>query len=224
MKKLNYVFLFVAILLLSCEKGNENVTVLIDQSGYFNVKVVDLNQKGIEGIELKLYYEGAPGPLEVGETDASGNYDFGKLLQGYYEYEGLVEKNGMEYYIGGPIQIIAGDRKSVTSEPFLNIGELRITLVNNYQQALENVNVALIPHPAYSNYTFQQLLDDAYYIRSTNSEGLVNFLDVPAGDYYNYRSYSLMVYYDEFNYGFPNSNNVYVISDEVQEYTLTVYF
>ncbi|MCF8370383.1 MAG: MSCRAMM family adhesin SdrC [Bacteroidales bacterium] len=222
MRKSIYLFMVASILLVSCDKDSENMTVLIDQSGYFNVKIVGLDQKGIEGIKVSLYPSGTSGVLAIGETNASGEYDFGKLLQGYYQYAGMVEKNGMDYYFGRPFQIIAGDTKSFTDEPFLNVGDLTVTIVDHYYLPIENINVALIPEYYSYNDPFQSSLDKAYFIRSTNSDGTVFFNDVPAGTGFSYRSYSIMVYFDENSYDYPSSNNLRVSYHSNEEYTFSV--
>jgi hypothetical protein len=91
-------------------------------------------------------------------------------------------------------------------------------------QPIANVKVALIPHPNYSNeiYSFQDMIDESYDIQVTNSEGWVEFKDMPVEGLYN-RQYSVFVYKDSNNYRYSfNNNQIWIYRDFVQNFTIEV--
>jgi len=85
--------------------------------------------------------------------------------------------------------------------------------------------VALIPHPRYSNvdYHFQELIEEAYAIGKTNSDGWVEFQNLPSGTERYSFDYSALVYFDSSTYDYPIYNNyVYTTRDFKQSFTIKV--
>ena len=54
MKKLNFLFIFY-LLLTSCDKYPDNLTVLLNQSGTVSLKVIDKNQNGVNKAKVSIY-------------------------------------------------------------------------------------------------------------------------------------------------------------------------
>ena len=216
-------------LLVSCEKDPDNLTVLLNQSGTVSLKVTDDNQNGFSGAKISIY-SSIPERERIfyGSTDVNGICTIGKVLQGQYMYYISAENNKKTYQSSEYFQVIAGEDKIIEVNPFLNIGDARIRIVKGYaNEPIADVNVALIPHPNYSNetYYFQELLEEAYAIGKTNSEGWVEFQNLPAGAGGYSFEYSVLVYFDSSTYDYPVSNNyVYITRDVKRDFTIRVNF
>jgi len=211
-----------AIALFSCKKDSDNVTVLLNQSGTVTVKVTDDNQNGFKGAKVSIYSSIPEGErIYFDSTDSKGICTVGKVLQSQYGYYISAEKNNKTYQLSGFFQVIAGDDKIIEVNPFLNVGNARVKIVRGYSnEAITNVNVALIPHSRYSgvNYVFQELIAEAYAIGKTNSEGVVEFQSMPADV-----EYSVLVYSDSNTYDYPTYDNfVYVTRDFKRNVTIRV--
>jgi len=209
-------------LLASCEKDPDNLTVLLNQSGTVSLKVTDGNQNGFQGAKVSIYSSIPKGErIYYGSTDANGICTIGKVLQGQYGYYISAEKNNKIYQLDEYFQVIAGEDKIIEVNPFLNIGDAKIRIVKGYQEEpIADISVALIPHPRYSgvSYYFQELIEEAYAIGKTNSEGWVEFQDIPVGI-----SYSVLSYFNSSTYYYPAVNNyVYITKDWKQNYTIRV--
>jgi len=233
MKNLNFksvfsTFLCVSTVLLclffaSCKKDADNLTVLLNQSGTLSVKVTD-NNKGFPGAKVRIY--SANSELYSGSTDANGICNIGKILQGQYECYVSAKNDKKLYESIQYFQVIAGDDKTLVVNPFLNVGDIKLTIVQGYyydDSPVPDVNVALIPHPHYANveYNFQDLIEEAYAIGKTNSEGVVELFNLPAaGDGYNF-NYSVLVYYNSDKYDYPYSS-VYITKGVKRSFTVRV--
>lgn len=223
MKNSIFLLVLIALLFVSCEKNPDNITVTLNQSGTLKVNVTDESHNAVSKAKFavisrfidnyqRIYYD---------STDASGKLDVGKLLEGTYEYYVWVKKGNRDYTIHDAFQIIAGDEKIIEVNPFLNVGNVTITIVNENNVPITDVNVALIPHPKYSNinYTFESLLEEAYYTGAVNSKGSVRIEKIPA-DW----EYSVLIYRNATEYEYPNYNNyVYAFRDEERSYTIQAY-
>lgn len=218
-------FLATIFLLASCEKDPDNLTVLLNQSGALSIKVLDDSQSGFKGAKVSIYSSIPEGErIYYDSTDINGICDIGKVLQGQYEYYVYAMKDNKTYSYSEYFQVIAGDTKTIETNPFLNVGDARVKIVNINSEPIADINIALIPHPNFSNvdYYFQDLLDEAYAIGKTDSEGWVEFQDLPAGSKYS-MEYSVLVYYDSENYDYPIYNNyVYVSRDLERNFTIEV--
>lgn len=148
----------IALLFVSCEKNPDNITVTLNQSGTLKVKVTDGSHNGVSKARLSVFsrINDDYGRVYYDSTDVSGNLDVGKLLEGPYEFSLWVKKDNRIYYSREYFQIIAGNEKIIEVNPFLNVGNITISLVKANNEPLSGVNVALIPHPKFSNenYTF----------------------------------------------------------------------
>ena len=207
-------------LLASCEKAPDNLTVLLNQSGIVSLKVTDGNQNGFRGAKVSIYSSIPAGErIYYGSTDANGVCTIGKVLQGQYGYYISAENNNKIYQLDGYFQVIAGEDKIIEVNPFLNIGDTKVRIVKGYQEEpIADINVALIPHPRYSgvSYYFQELIEEAYAIGKTNSDGWVEFQDMPVGT-----SYSVLAYFDSSTYYYPAINNsVYITRDLMRNFTI----
>ncbi len=222
MKTINVYILLASIFLFSCDKGQDSITVYLDQSGTFKVKVLDNNENAIEGADVGLYYDRGSYMITSETTNTTGEVDFGKLLQGCYWYYMAVEKAGLEYQAGELFQVLTGNETYKTATPFNNVGNLSVKIVDNYNVALSNINIALIPENIYSNSDFDDLISKAYFIDVTNASGWVYFNDVPSGpnQWYN-RYYSVVAYYDSSNYAYSYAN-LYVYPESDHEYTIEI--
>jgi len=234
MKKrfLNF-WLFVALVLAvavfnSCGKDDDdkdplsNLTVLLNQSGTVSIKVIDDNKNGFIGAKVSIYSSIPKGErIYYNSTDANGICTIGKILQGQYGYYITAEKNNKIYQTEEYFQVIAGEDKIIEVNPFLNIGNAKIKIVKGYQEEpIADIGVALIPYPRYSgvSYYYQELIEEAYAIGKTNSEGWVEFQDMPVGI-----SYSVLAYFNSSTYYYPSINNyVYIAKDLMQNYTIRV--
>lgn len=222
MRKIAYLFV-LTFLFASCEKDSDNLTVLLNQSGTLSIKVVDNSQSGFKGSKVSIYSSIPDGERIYNDsTDINGICDIGKVLQGQYEYYVSAVKDNITYSCSEYFQVIAGDDKTIETNPFLNVGDARVKIVNINSEPIAEINVALIPHPNYSNvdYYLSDLIDEAYAIGKTDSEGWVEFQDLPAGSRYG-GEYSVVVYYNSENFDYPTGNNyVYITRDSNSNFTL----
>jgi|SRR5690554_499351 len=225
MRKITFLLVAFSLLLASCEKDSDNLTVLLNQSGTLSIKVVDSSQNGFKGAKVSISSSIPDGErIYYDSTDINGICDIGKVLQGQYEYYVYAEKDNKIYSYSEYFQVIAGDDKTIETNPFLNVGDARVRVVNINSEPITNINVALIPHPNYSNvdYYFQDLIDEAYAIGKTDSEGWVEFQNLPAGSKYS-MEYSVIAYYDSENYDYPTYNNYfYITRDSNSNFTIEV--
>lgn len=226
-----FLFLLIPLLILSCNKDDdttkENMTVLINQSGSLSVKVIGSDGLGVPGSPVRIYSTFPEGGLIYNDTtDIQGICNVGKLLEGQYTYRLSAERDNRTYTEGMDFQIIAGDNKTLEINPFLNVGDLKIIIVDPGNYPIAGVNVALIPHPKYSNveYIFDELIAEAYFIEVTDAGGYVSFKGVPAGSPYS-TDYSVMAYYDSLNYSYPDLNNsVWTYRNQERSFTIEVSF
>jgi hypothetical protein len=213
----------IALLFASCEKNPDNITVTLNQSGTLKVKVTDDSHNGVSKAKLSIYYRINDGfdRIFYDSTDASGILDVGKLLEGSYEYYLWVKKDNRIYNSHEYFQVIAGNEKTIEVNPFLNIGNVTVSIVNVNNEPITDVNVALIPHPKYSNvyYTFESLLKEAYFTGAVNSKGSVRIEKIPTE-----WEYSVLIYRSSTEYEYPNYNNyVYAIREEERSFTIQAY-
>jgi hypothetical protein len=218
MRKISFIFILF-LLVISCEKNPDNLTVLLNQSANLSLKVIDLDQIGFKEAKVNIYSSvPASERIYYGLTDMNGICNIGKILQGQYEFYVIAEKDNKKYSLNEYFQVIAGEVKTIEVNPFLNIGGAKIKIVDINSKPIADVNVAIIPHPRFSDkeYIFQDLINEAYAINKTDSEGWVEFQDLPAGAKFSYE-YSVMVYFDSENYYYPVYNNSISISRDTKD-------
>lgn len=212
----------IALLFISCEKNPDNITVTIINSGTLKVKVTDNSNNGVAKAKLSVYSRVNDGYDRIfyDSTDASGNLDVGKLLEGSYEFYLWVKKDNRIYNSRGYFQVIAGNERIIEVNPFRNVGNVTVSIVNTNNEPITGVNVALIPHPKFSNinYTFESLLQEAYFTGVVNSNGSVRIEKIPA-DW----EYSVLIYRSSSEYEYSFSNYVYAIREEERSFIIQAY-
>jgi hypothetical protein len=223
----NKCLIFVLALgLFSCKKDDskfpDTLTVNVNQSGTIYVKVTDNNNVSFKGAVVAVFSSLSNGVMIYSDsTNESGICNLGKVLQGEY-YCTVTAKSNNKYFVASKyFQVIAGEKKVIELKPFLNVATVKIKIENSYSVPISNVNVALIPHPNYSNvqYYYNDLLNEAYNIGVTDADGLVIFNNVPSGS----MEYSILAYYDSSHYDYPSGNNMfYVYGNQVVNYTIQV--
>jgi hypothetical protein len=205
---------------VSCEKDPDNLTVVLNLSGTLSFKVTDNNLNRFKGAEVSIHSSDIEGGLLFRDsTDVNGMCSFGKVLQDQYKYYVVAEKDNKVYSIHESFQVIAGDDKIINVNPFSNVGDARIKILNYNEEPIADVNVAIILHPDHSSttYYFQDLIDKAYGIGMTDSEGWVEFHDLPV-DHYN-----LLIYYGIDNYVYTiNRDYLYMERDTKNTYTIQI--
>jgi hypothetical protein len=213
----------IALLFISCEKNPDNITVTINQSGTLKVKVTDDSHNGVSKARLFIYSRVNDGfnRIYYDSTDASGNLDVGKLLEGTYEFYLWVIKDNRTYNTHEYFQVIAGNEKIIEVNPFLNVGSVTVSIVNVNNEPVTGVNVALIPHPNFSNvnYIYDNLLKEAYFKGAVDSKGSVRIEKIPAE-----WEYSVLVYRSSTEFEYPTYNNyVYAIREQERSFTIQAY-
>lgn len=220
--KNSILYLFLGMILGSCQKQADNIIVNVSQSGSLTIQV--MNENGNAGAKgLVSVYSSSPSG-QIIYNDSTDNYGFcyiGKVIQGQYSYYVSTTSNNKEYNEGEYFQVIADETKTFTVNPFLNIGTAKVKIVNTAGNPISNVNVALLPYINYnSSYAFNDYLAFAYFMDATNNDGWVTFEKVPASSPYG-REYRVLVYYDSNSWDIPYSY-FYIHKNEVQSVTVEV--
>lgn len=217
MKKL-FLFLGMLLMMVSCDKDNcdcdpSTPTVSLT-SANVSIKIIDNQQQSFEGGNVRLY-SSIPSDEMIynGLTDASGLCNIGKVIEGQYNYWVSAQQENRIYMNSEFFQVIAGNDKVIEVNPFSNVGSVAVRVLGLQSEPISNINVALIPHPNYSNeeYYFDDLLSEAYFIGLTNQEGIAEFSDVPAGGRYS-MVYSIMCFYNMDQWTYPVVNNSFYMT------------
>lgn len=222
MSRVSLILVFV-VLFISCTMEPDNMTVFLNQSGTVSIKVVDNNKNAIKGAQVSIY-SSVPADQRIyfDSTDVSGICNVGKIIQGQYKCYVNAKKGKPEYSNSEYFQIISGDDKILEVNPFQNVGKVSIKIINSQMVPVGNVNVALIPHPNFSNedYIFNELINEAHFTGITNTEGWAQFEGIPAD-----KEYSALVYFDSIKYSYPKVNNyAYANRYEERRFTIQVNF
>lgn len=227
MKRLLLISALLSTVLISCQKDPDTITVISKQGGDVTLKVLDESGTPFKGaiVSLANSYSGG-GILYYDSTKADGNCAIGKLLEGNYRYQVSAKRGKITYGETGYFQVIGGEAKTIESNPFANVTKVGFRIMDYFNdEPIENVNVALIPYQIYSGsgLTFQEMIEDAYFIGSTDGEGWVRFSNVPY--LASTGTYSIIIYYNENNYTFPVYNNYFNLShDSPNNFTVEVTF
>lgn len=198
----------ISLVLFSCEKNPDNLTVVLDQSGTLNVHVKD-NDNAIDGATVAVSSSMSDSEIIYEDsTGVDGICNVGKILQGQYECYVSAKKGNKVYEERKNFQVIAGNDKSIEFNPFENAGDAMVYILDYWnEEPIEGVNVALIQGNGYrySNYidddNFEHIIDNSVAIGKTDTEGKVEFLDLPSG-MRSVMSYTVLVYHDKNNYDF----------------------
>jgi len=197
MKKL-FLFLTVAGFFMSCQKYPDDVTVTINESGYIKVNVVDNDNKAIEGATVQIYYYWGNSiyyervltnayvyygnTVFEGITDASGMCVPEKMLQGSYYCTVSFTKREIVYQEQKEIQVMAGETRTVSINPFANSGNVNIQLVSPDERPIPELNVLILPRDYYSN-SIDECIAAANFKGKIDSQKKINFVEIPTGYY-----------------------------------------
>ena len=178
--KKNYCLAIVALLFTACIQYPDDVTVTINESGYINVKVVDNDNKAIEGAMVEIYW--SSNVILKGITDASGMYIPEKMLQGSYYCVVSYTKREIEYQERKEVQVIAGEYKTVTINPFANSGNLNIQLESPDGRPVPELNVLILPRDFYRT-SIDECIAAAFFTGKVDSQKKISFVEIPTGNY-----------------------------------------
>jgi hypothetical protein len=217
MQKRTLIFLLLAVSLLSCEENDD-----LGDSGKVKIKAVDLNNDPLSGAEVRIYSpeENQNGVIFEDSTNASGICNVGKLLPDEYRYMVTARVDNRTYWEVRYFQVIAGERKTIEATPVAYSGTLTFTVTDMQDEIIEGIQVALIPHFRYNDYTYEQMQEEAWYQGTTDSSGEVTFERVPANVKYS-NEYSVFIYYDEDNFTYPYKG-IYLSKGDHRQITLKV--
>lgn len=225
MKKPFLIIALFAFIFSSCEKDPDTITLITNQGGNVTIKV--LNDDNTPFAHAKVAVASTIGDgsvLYYDSTNNEGICNIGKLLEGQYEYMIAAYKGKVYFEKEGAFQVISGDSKTVEINPFTNVTKVSVKIVDYYYETpLADISVALIPHAPYYNnsYSFESLINEAYYTGVTNTDGWITFNKVP---YHSVSGeYSVMVFTDSNNWDYPSSGNTfYLSSSQLNSYTVRV--
>lgn len=192
-------------------------------SAAISVKILDNNQQAVENANVEIT-SSSDHTLVSSTTGATGICEAGKLLEGEYGCTVSSQIGPVKYSVKEYFQVISGDDKTIEINPYSNIGTVNITIMNS--EPVANISVALIPHPNYSNeeYSYDDLLDEAYFTGTTNQDGIIVFENVPALGYQG-KVYSVMAYYNDTTWDYPiYDNSFYMFKDGEVDFTVHVNF
>ena len=178
MKKI-FLFLVLAGFFISCEKHSDSIIVTINESGYVNVNVVDNDNKAIEGATVVIY-DGRI--IFEGVTDASGVYTPEKMLQGSYYCIVSFTKREIVYQDRKEIQVIAGETKTISINPFANSGNLNVQLESPDELPIPELNVLILYRDFYRN-SIDECIAEAIFKGRVDSQKKISFVEIPTGYY-----------------------------------------
>lgn len=178
MKKINlFLILILCFVFVSCEK--DEITVNLNQSGTVEVKTVGLNNEPLVDATVKIGDDNYP--LLEGKTDDKGIYKSEKLLQGHYTCYVQAVEGKVTYFDSKKVQIVTNENKKIELNPFANVGDIVVTLLDYYYSRPLNgtFNVALVPYNIYP-VSIEDIKSAAHFVLTTTSDGKVTFPKVPA--------------------------------------------
>jgi len=216
MKRL-ITLLSLMVIMVSCQKQADNITINMNSSGNLNIRVLNDQNDAVAKAHVMIYSTNPENErLYYDSTDNNGICSVGKLLQGQYYYSVSAKAGKITYYISQYFQVIAAESKTVDVNPFENVGKLSIMVIDYQFNPIPNINVALLPYWYYSgNETFDELMSMAYFTKITDSEGWAKFEKVPAS------YYSLLIYFSSTSY-FTPYQEFSVYRDEDRKYTVRI--
>lgn len=225
MKKIFVAIAMIAFVFTACKKEPDTFTLVTNQGGNVSLKV--LNEDNTPFAHAKILVSSTINEGTVIYYDSTNNEgicNVGKLLEGEYEYQVSAFKGNIYFEKTGAFQVISGDSKLVQVNPFTNVTNVSFKIVDYYSEdPISSLNVALIPHAPYYNttYSFENLVNEAYYIGITDANGWVTFSKVP---YYSIPGeYSVMVFEESNNWEYPSSGNTFYLSSySTNQFTVRV--
>lgn len=206
-----FIVFFISVFILSCSDDIEKIEVTLKQDGDVQIVLADSLGNPLADVVVELYYSSSSSePIEEGKTDAKGRILFTNIIQGYY-YAVIndVELNGFDYSISKLVAVVSGETKTYNIDPADYTGNAEIHIYSEYydytageyvEVGLSSVNVGLIPYEDYYNYyyagrdSYDELLSIVMTSGITDSEGVVEFSEIPSGYYY------MFVYADSNHY------------------------
>jgi hypothetical protein len=197
MKKSNLLLSIAlgALVLLSCSKKELDINMTNISDGNLTITVVDDANKGMAGLDVKLYDNYSEGILETKTTSTNGSVTFNKLLYGPYSISiDKVNLDSVKYNVDQPVQVIIGTTKEYTIQPSTYSGTATIRVRDGAYQPVAYINVGIFPFADYNNlnlYSFQDILGICIKTEVTDTMGNVVFEKVPLDEY------GVFVYEDE---------------------------
>ena len=192
MKKTKYLFICVLLVLtsVSCEKELNDITVTINESGVVDIKIIDNDKQPVLGAELQIRSSSTGYTIEDGVTDNSGKYVSAKLLQGSYSCFVSTVKDNRIYSDNATFQIIAGETKNIEINPYSNVGNGIIKLLEIEGRQLPPLNISIsppIPELSYGGiygiFPLDDYIKSAYFTGKTDTDNKLVFPDIPVGQY-----------------------------------------
>jgi len=218
MKKLFlFPLLTFIILMSSCDKYPDKMTITINRQGTVLTTVLDKDKLPVEGAEVSINNNGSGWESDnwKGITDSSGKWKSESLLEGNYNFYATLKKGKVTYYDRKLIQVIAGQEKTLTLEPFSNSGDVTLAVTDYYGEAINDINVSLIQY--YQEFDIENIQSVAHFTGVTNSNGIVKFTDIPVEVQYR------AVVYDNQRIFDVSSNSVNSTKGEVIFQTVRIY-
>ncbi|WP_430814302.1 SpaA isopeptide-forming pilin-related protein [Carboxylicivirga sp. RSCT41] len=212
MKKLLLLMAMTAIVFSSCEKEQDEYTLIHKFSGELSVKLENANGEPIKGVKLKLKDDGEE--LDEQETDANGSVKFGSVNSGNYTIYGEDIKDGeYAYNVYKQVQIVAAEHKETTIVPSEYNASINLKAFEYYQYESSSiplgsdVKIALLHLPdqhmyqfGYDNLSLEELKE--YILTEIQADGITEefvFENIPLHNY-------LLMFYTNDNYYISGTN------------------
>ena len=213
MKK-NFLIALVSLLVFTaCGKDPDEMIVTIKESGFVKIKVVDNDNQPLKGAEVQISNAEI---IWEGITDDSGVYAPEKMLQSSYYCTVSFTKQGVEYQEIREIQVIAGETRTITVNPFANSGNVNIQLKSNDGRLLPDLNVLILPQN-FQGGTFDEYIAAANFKGKVDSQKKISFVEIPVG---NYRIWI----YDDDKTLLSTNSYISIARGKTIEHTIIVYF
>lgn len=217
MKKVTLLLATCGFLMLtSCSKKTDELTITFNNAGTLTFNVVNENQPLMDA-KVKLYYysNGSISSNSViateGVTNASGKFKTDKLLEGHYNCSVSYTKNGVTYSDSKFAQVIAGNDKTIVLEPLTNVGKLSVKVVSYSNTPQVGVNVAITPYVSYTS--VWDNVSNAIFVAKTDASGVATFNGVPCGTSYYVTAYNDSKTRYDYIYGiYPNKEKETAVS------------
>lgn len=199
----NILFL-ILIIAFGCTNDN---SVNTNDSSNLTIYVVDNFNKpvGKAFINLSHVIGNNSASIYSDSTDVNGVAKIGKVLEGDYYATCKVKVNGILYNSYEGFQVVNNSNKDVYLYPMMNVMDYGVLVQNSKGENLVGINVAFLSHPHglpdYSPPVFGKLINNAYWIKKTDSSGLVEFNNVPIGF-----SYSALIFWDSTKFEYPSTS------------------
>ena len=222
--KWTFFILAVVVAISGCKE--DQLSVLIDESGELTVKILDEAGEPIDSVFVALYSTKDDWDIiKVVETNDRGEADFGRLIAQEYWMEAEVkapDNNYLVHDLREYVNVVTAN--STTHEVQLgapeHIGQWEITVVDNSAEAnpVSGAKVYAIQNNYITDMGYYKDWDDykaiAAYVWETNAEGKI-IVNIPAN-----RSYTVYLENVDGDW-YDQSGDDYIDKDGEDEITLT---